>query len=134
MWPRIKRPDASGFSARAYGFDSGERLPGPVLESWLGDGRLDTAVRNMARKVTALCLSMGERLYWCYVRAHRNHADAPSRNRPFGAPRAGRRCAVACGRVPSGALLPPYPRLKRCFGRCRGFDGGGASGSIQGVA
>ena len=42
------------------------------------------ALNRLARRVGALTLGMGIRFYWRYIRTHRNHADAPSRGRPWG--------------------------------------------------
>ena len=61
----------------------------------------------VARRIAALSLSMGARLYWRYVRTHRNHADAPSRNRPFG----------VLPELDDGARLPAGARLPERFYR-----------------
>ena len=51
------------------------------------------ALNHLARRVAAISFATGARFYWRYIRTHRNHADAPSRQRPFGilptAPEAG---------------------------------------------
>ena len=42
------------------------------------------ALNRLARRVGAITLGLGMKLYWRHIRTNRNHADAPSRCRPFG--------------------------------------------------
>ena len=56
-----------------------------VVIGVMAKGRSSVAALNaLARRVGALTLGLGMRFYWRYIRTNRNHADAPSRYRPFG--------------------------------------------------
>ena len=51
----------------------------------LSKGRSSKRVFNrLCRKACAISLGMGLKLYWRYVRTHRNNADGPSRQKPLG--------------------------------------------------
>ena len=51
----------------------------------LSKGRSSKRVFNrLCRKACAITLGMGLKLYWRYVRTHRNNADGPSRQKPLG--------------------------------------------------
>jgi hypothetical protein len=55
-----------------------------VVIGFLSKGRSSRRLLNyIARRTAAMLLASGTRLYWRYVRTFRNHADAPSRQRPF---------------------------------------------------
>ena len=72
----------------------------------LGKGRSSVPVLNyICKKAAALALSQGLRVFWRYVRTHRNHADAPSRGRPFGELHQYHREQV---RLQAGAALPDF--------------------------
>eukprot|EP00974_Lingulodinium_polyedra_P097563 9457338-Lingulodinium_polyedra.AAC.1 len=72
----------------------------------LAKGRSSISVLNsICRRVAAIALSQRLRLHWRYVRTFRNHADAPSRGRPFGAlPQTD----AVPERLPAGAELPEF--------------------------
>ena len=56
----------------------------------------------LARRAGAIRLATGIRVYWRYVPTHRNHADAPSRNKKWGTR------PDPSELLPSGARLPSY--------------------------
>ena len=72
----------------------------------LAKGRSRVPVLNrICRQVAGVVLGYRWKLHWRYVRTWRNHADAPSRGKPFGAmplkdPRE--------ERLPYGAELPDF--------------------------
>ena len=69
-------------------------------------GRSSVPVLNfLCRKVAAVALSQGLRAAWRYVPTDRNHADTPSRGRPFGMLPSGDRDFV---RREAGAALPDF--------------------------
>jgi hypothetical protein len=56
-----------------------------VVLGVLSKGRSSVkALNRMARRVAALTYATGAKLYWRYVRTHRNHSDGPSRGFPIG--------------------------------------------------
>ena len=77
-----------------------------VVIGAMSKGRSSIPIVNyLARRVAALRLALGMRLSWRYVRTHRNHADAPSRGRPFGVLPAAEKTEA---RAPPGARLPDF--------------------------
>ena len=60
------------------------------------------ALNRLARRLGALRLATGIRPYWRYVPTHRNHADAPSRNREWGL------LPDSAELLPTGLSLPSY--------------------------
>ena len=51
----------------------------------LAKGRSSARIFNrLCRKACSITLGMGLKLYWRYIRTHRNVADGPSRQKPLG--------------------------------------------------
>ena len=74
-----------------------------VVIGCFSKGRSSTRVLNyLARRAGAIRLATGIRVYWRYVPTHRNHADAPSRNKKWGT------LPDPSELLPSGAPLPSY--------------------------
>jgi len=56
-----------------------------VVLGVMAKGRSSVRLLNfLARKAAALTIGLGMKVYWRYVRTHRNHADGPSRGCPLG--------------------------------------------------
>ena len=75
-----KARDPANYGRRCLIFTDSQAVLGALAK-----GRSSRPLMNyIAKRVAALTLATSMRVYWRYVRTHRNWADAPSRALPFG--------------------------------------------------